>query len=186
MKIFMTIVIVIFLLAVGVAAFTWSGIYNVAATDPHWPVTVWFLNEVQERSVHVHSKGISPPPLKDQKPVEIGFSHYHTMCRLCHGAPGIFPEEFAKGLNPKPPDLTSEDVRELSRAELYWVVKNGIKMTGMPAFGITHTEDELWAMVTLVNRLPDLTPEEYKAMMMNARGEGAASHHGGHHHEGHE
>jgi mono/diheme cytochrome c family protein len=181
MKIFMTIVIVIFFLAVGVAVFTWSGIYNVAATEPHWSVTVWFLNEARERSMSVHSRGISPPPLIEEKPVEIGFSHYHEMCRLCHGAPGIFPEEFAKGLNPKPPDLISKDVRELSTAELYWVVKNGIKMTGMPAFGITHTEGELWALVALVKGLPDLKPEEYKAMI-NALGGSTASHH----HEGHE
>lgn len=181
MKIFMTIVIVIFCLAFGVAVFTWSGIYNVAATEPHWSVTAWFLNQARERSIHVHSREISSPPLKKEKLFEIGFSHYHEMCRLCHGAPGFSSEEFAKGLNPKPPDLTSKDVRELSRAELYWVVKNGIKMTGMPAFGITHSEGELWAMVALVKALPDLKPEEYKAMM-NAFGEGTASHH----HEGHE
>jgi mono/diheme cytochrome c family protein len=179
MKIFIIIVIGIFFLVVGVAVFTWSGIYNVAATKTHWSGTTWFLNQARERSIHFHSKGISPPPLKEEKLDEIGFSHYHEMCRLCHGAPGVLPEEFAKGLNPKPPDLTSKDVQELSRAELYWVVKNGIKMTGMPAFGITHTEGELWAMVALVKRLPDLKPEEYKAMM-NGRGKGTASHHEGH------
>lgn len=178
MKIFITIVMVIGFVVVWVAVFTWSGIYNVAATDPHWEITIWFLEKVRERSVSVHSRGISPPPLENQKLVEIGFRHYHEMCVLCHGAPGRPKNEFAKGLNPKPPDLTSEGVGRLRSGELYWIVKNGIKMTGMPAFGVTHNEDKLWAMVAFVKGLPDLKPEEYEAMVKAADLAGDQQQHG--------
>jgi mono/diheme cytochrome c family protein len=168
MKLCLILLGAICLIVAGIAVFVWTGTYNVAATEPHWSATVWFLNEVRERSISVRSRGIIPPSLRDQRLVEIGFRHYHEMCRLCHGAPGVPAEEFAKGLNPKPPNLTSKDVQELSRSELYWVVKNGIKMTGMPAFGVTHTEEELWAMVAFAKCLPDLKPEEYEAMVKAA------------------
>jgi mono/diheme cytochrome c family protein len=181
-KLFLILLGAICFIVVGVALSVWFGIYNVAATEPHWKITVWYLEKVRERSISVHSRGVTPPSLKDQKLIEIGFRHYHEMCQLCHGGPGVYPEDFAKGLNPKPPDLISEGIRRLSSAELYWIVKNGIKMTGMPAFGVTHNEEELWAMVAFVNRLPYLKPWEYEEMLEtgDVHGEVETSHHNEH------
>jgi len=105
------------------------------------------------------------------------------MCFGCHGAPGHELSEIAQGLNPKPPKLDAEDVQAGSDAELYWVVKNGLRMTGMPAFGPTHEDKELWSIVAFLRRLPKLKPQEYDAMVEAAglqKGEEEHEHHHAH------
>jgi mono/diheme cytochrome c family protein len=169
MKPFLVLLLIVGLLVIAVAAFVWSGGYNVAANVPHWKITHWLLEKVRERSIAAHSKGVIVPSLKNPKLVDIGFKNYHAMCLLCHSAPGYSQSEIAKGLYPAPPELASENVvKRRSDGEIYLVIKNGIKMTGMPAFGPTHSEDELWGIVVFVKSLPGLKPEGYKAMVKAA------------------
>ena len=168
MKFLLGALIAITIVLGATALFVYLGWYNVAASAPHWKITTWFLEEVRERSVSHYSKGIQAPSLKDPKWIKAGFNEYHAMCQLCHGAPGSSLSELAKGLNPKPPDLALQEVQRRSNAELHWVVKNGIKMTGMPAFGPTHDEEELWSMVSFVRRLPGLHKNEYEVMIKEA------------------
>jgi len=168
MRLFLILTAILCLLIAAITTFLWSGWYNVAANVPHWSVTHWFLLTVRERSISAHSKRITVPSLKDPKLVDIGFRNYHAMCRLCHNAPGYSRTEIAQGLNPAPPDFTSKDMKRRGDAEYFWIVKNGIKMTGMPAFGTTHSEDELWGIVLFLTRLPDLKPERYGAMVKAA------------------
>lgn len=159
MRVLMTLVVtLVVLIAIG-AVYIWSGAYNVAASEPHAPAVEWLLSTLQSRSVAERSDGISPPPLTEPARIQAGAPIYDGMCRMCHGAPGHDPSEIAQGLNPKPPKLWSEDVQGMSDAELYWIVKHGIKMTGMPAFGLTHEEEKLWSVVAFVRRLPELQPE---------------------------
>lgn len=181
MKLFLTLLIILgFLIAAG-AVLVWSGSYNVAANVPHWKITHWFLEKVRERSISAHSRGIIVPSLNNPKLMEAGFRNYHEMCRLCHGAPGYSQTEIAKGLYPPPPGLTKEEsVKDRNNAQFYWVIKNGIKMTGMAAFGPTHEEQELWGIVAFLRKLPSLKPEEYKAMVkaagLDREGEGDHPH----------
>lgn len=163
---FWGVVTVIVLIILGGAVFVFSGFYNVAADVPHFKVTFLMLGEARDRSIAYHSRNIVPPSLKGEKLVSIGFPHFHEMCRLCHGAPGFHRLELAEGLYPNPPSLASDDVqRDLSDAELFWIVKSGLKMTGMPSFGKTHTEKQIWGIVAFLRRLPNLSPEEYAAMV---------------------
>ncbi len=182
MKLLLTLIAILCFLIILIAAFVWSGSYNVAATVPHWKVTHRVLGKVRDQSIAAHSKGIIVPSLKDSKLFDIGFKNYHAMCRGCHSAPGDPRTEIAKGLYPNPPDFTSKDMKMRSEAELYWVIKNGIKMTGMPAFGPTHNEDEIWGIVAFIKKLPGLKPEGYKAMVKAAglHGEREDDHHHGH------
>ena len=83
---------------------------------------------------------------------------------LCHGAPGVDASEAGEGLNPPAPDLTLARIQKRTDGELFWILQNGIRMTGMPAFGPTHKDDELWKMVAFLRHLPQLTPEEEKAL----------------------
>jgi mono/diheme cytochrome c family protein len=168
MKTFLVLVAIVIFLMLAAAAYVWWGGYNVAADVPHRKITLWFLEAVRERSISVHSEGVSVSSLNDPKLAESGLPHYHAVCRLCHGAPDYPASEFAEGLNPDAPHLTSKDVRELNDKELYWVVKNGIKMTGMPAFGSTHSDEEILAIVAFVRRLPELKPNEYRSMIKAA------------------
>lgn len=113
------------------------------------------------------------PNLNDPKLKLTAFSHYHVTCRLCHGAPEYEPEEFAKGLYPAPPSMTSGHIQKArSEAEIYWIVKHGIKMTGMPAFGPTHEEKELWGLVALAEEIPEMSPEQYRQQVKAASSKG--------------
>ena len=184
------------MIVAGIAVFVLSGFYNVSAMVPHWSVTFNVLEEIRDQSVSYHSKGIVAPSLKDPKMEEAGFHHFHETCRLCHGAPGIAQDEFAKGLYPDPPDLASPDLQqEMNDAKIFWIIKNGLKMTGMPSFGVTHSDQEIWDIVAFVDRLSTLKPDIYKTMVKETRkndghhnesGEGAGHEDGAHHHHGNE
>jgi len=89
-----------------------------------------------------------------------GLDHYKDNCVTCHGAPGVEKSEIGKGLNPTAPILDIPIVTERTDGELFWTIKNGIRMTGMPAFGPTHSDDEIWKIVQFVRHLPQLTEKE--------------------------
>lgn len=166
MKYVLTVVIVLAILVVGAFLFAWSGIYNIAATAPHWDITLSFIEMLRDRSIAVRSDNIQAPNLSDPKLEEAAFSHYHGMCRLCHGAPEYEREEFAKGLYPSPPSMTAGHIQQMrSDTEIYWIVKHGIKMTGMPAFGPTHKEEELWGLTALAKKMPRITAEQYRRQL---------------------
>lgn len=173
MRTVLTILVVIVVLGAGAFFYAYSGHYNIAATQPHWAVTSSVIEMLKDRSIEAHSEGIQPPDLNDPEFADAAFAHYHGMCRLCHGAPQIPPEEFAQGLYPSPPGMTDGHLQEeLGEAELYWIVKHGLKMTGMPAFGPTHDEKELWGLVTLAQEMPRMTPEQYQQALDARTGQG--------------
>ena len=163
MKIIITLIVVVIIIILGGLAFINSGLFDVAATKPDTGIAKWVLETTKEKSVRSHSKDITVPNLDSESLIETGFHHYDQMCVGCHGAPGISPSEIGEGLNPEPPDL-SEEAANMTPAELFWITQNGIKMTGMPAFGPTHSDEELWGIVSFMQKLPDLSPEKYKAM----------------------
>jgi len=168
MKVLLTLIVIVCFLVVFIAVFVWSGVYNVSARVPHWSITAWLLEEVREQSISTHSRQIPILSSKNPERINIGFRNYHAMCRICHGAPGYRESEIAFGLYPKPPELTSKDVQGESDAELYWIIENGIKMTGMPAFGPTHSKDELWGIVVSVRHISNLNPKQYQTMVKEA------------------
>jgi mono/diheme cytochrome c family protein len=150
------------LLGLALAAFVWSGLYDVAANRPDdWLDRV--AETVADRSVERRAEDIRPPDLSDPALVRTGMVHYQEMCVTCHGAPGVKASEIGIGLAPSPPDLAEEGGEE-SAGELFWIVRNGIRMTGMPAFGVSHTDQQIWAIVALVKRLPKMSPAEYQAL----------------------
>jgi len=162
-----TIIVFSGCILIGGAIFIASGVYDVSARVPHWKVTFLILEGLREQSVSKYSKGIKTvPPLDDPVRASEGFSHFHETCRLCHGAPGYPRAEFAEGLYPQPPDLASDEIKnEVEDTGLFWMVENGLKMTGMPAFGDTHTNDQIWSIVAFVRELPKLNPQTYKEIV---------------------
>jgi mono/diheme cytochrome c family protein len=158
----------VFLLAIGGLVFISMGAYNVAATTPHTPFIHWLLKTTQERSVVVRADEVSAQPPMDSAVLGHGFEEYHEMCAACHGAPGMERGPLGKGINPEPPDLAKE-VGEWSDRELFWITKHGIKMAGMPAFGVTHSDEELWGIVAFLRQLPSISPEEYMRLATEAQ-----------------
>lgn len=117
-----------------------------------------------EHSVHAHSRSVTIPAgldLRDVKLAEHAADDYREMFLLCHGAPGEKAAFWTAGMYPPPPPLA--DPRELhwSDVDLYWIIKNGLKDTGMSAFGATHDEKELWALAALCRQMPTMTAQQF-------------------------
>jgi mono/diheme cytochrome c family protein len=152
--------------AVGVAAlaFLGSGLFEVAAAVPPTALETRIARFALDRSISRRARPATSPVGKDADALRAGGGHYRRMCVACHGAPGVDPSEIGEGLNPPAPDLTLERVQRRSDGELFWIVQNGIRMSGMPAFGPTHKEREIWEIVAFLRHLPSITPEEEKAL----------------------
>jgi mono/diheme cytochrome c family protein len=150
--------------AAGGAAFVLSGVYDVSATEQHTQPVYWLLNETMRRSVKRRSADIAVPPLDDPAILARGVEIYREHCVQCHGAPGVAPEPFALGMTPLPANLALTAREWKDPADLYWTVKYGIKMSGMPAWSFRLSEDDLWAVVAFVNRLPAIGPSDYRLL----------------------
>lgn len=168
------VLVVLLTLLLAVLFMVYTGSYNIAATEDHSPFARWAFETTMKNSIERQAEGIEVPQFTDAM-VSAGAGEYKSMCQYCHGGPGVEKKEWAKGMLPQPPHLP-DVVDEWETNEIFWLVKHGAKMTGMPAFSASHDEQTLWNIVAFVERLPGMTAEEY------ARFE--SSHTGGHaHHE---
>jgi mono/diheme cytochrome c family protein len=159
------------LVAIGVwLAVVYSGAYNVAASDPHSDAVRWTLDTTMRRSVQSRAGEVELPEEFPEDAIAQGARKYAEYCAHCHGAPGQEPAEWSRGMRPEPPHLT-EAATEWSAEEIRWIVENGIKMSGMPAFG-THEAEEVLAITAFVQELPGLSAADYAAMTRQGSGDG--------------
>lgn len=156
------IVIVPAVLTAGCALFVWSGVYDVAADRPHMAFTHMLLETMRDRSIAVRAKAIEAQNLDDPARIAEGAEHYAAMCADCHLAPGIGSTEIRTGLYPQSPDLAEHGIHDPAQA--FWVIKHGVKATAMPAWGKTHSDEEIWNLVAFVRGLPRMSPQEYRTM----------------------
>ncbi len=156
----LTLTAVVILSAIAVLWVVATGAYNVAATESHWSATRWALNTLQHKSVSARAGELPVAVPTDADALAHGFEHFHGMCVECHGAPGFDRGDSGQGLNPEPPRL-EEEAHEWTDAELFWITKHGIRLAGMPAFGPTHSDEEIAAVVGFIRVLETLTEEEY-------------------------
>lgn len=137
-----------------------SGVISLKASAGHWGITEWMLQFGKRRSLATHSLGIDLPPLDDPALVAKGAAHYETGCRPCHGSPGHERPRIAMAMLPPPP-LLSPRVAARDPEELFYVIKHGIKFTGMPAWPSQQRDDEVHAIVAFLLRLPSLDADAY-------------------------
>ncbi len=161
---FIALAVVLALVSIA-GIFMYSGLYNIAADEPHWAFTTQLMQTARTRSIQRHAREVSPPPLDDPQRILKGADQYAEMCAGCHLAPGMQDTVLRQGLYPQPPDLTK---LKIDPAAAFWVVKHGVKMSGMPAWGASHDDETLWSIVAFVNRLPALTPQQYTALVDRA------------------
>jgi hypothetical protein len=150
--------------AVFAAGFFFGGFFNVAASVDDPDIVNAALENVRAASIARHATLKPTVSLNDPALVRAGAKSYSERgCTNCHGGPGVEWAKFSEGLNPGPPDL-KDVVGDLLPQELFWVIKNGIKMTGMPSFGKIEVPDaEIWSMVAFLKKLPTVSEEDYKA-----------------------
>lgn len=155
--------------ALAGAGVLYSGVVDVAADTPHSPLVHHLLEVARERSiaraVAATAADITPPAdLDDGERIRRGAGNYAAMCANCHLTPGVANSEIRQGLYPTPPDLTQSTKEDAPRR--FWIIKHGIKASGMPAWAKGGMEDgAIWDLVAFLGRLPALTPDQYRALV---------------------
>lgn len=148
------------LAVVGALAMS-SGLVSLSARAGHWAVTEWVLAYAKNRSVATHALGVEVPvELHDPGLIVRGAGHYETGCRWCHGVPGEPMPRVARAMLPPPTHLPSFVIDEPA-AQVYRVVHDGIKFTGMPGWPAKGRGDEVWPVVAFVKAMPGMTAQTY-------------------------
>lgn len=186
MKILLTVLITLLMaLAIGAAVIHGGGLTNFAADEPHSSLIDGAIIFARERFIAARSKDLEVPELDDPARLADGAAHYVPMCAGCHLGPGTQDTEIRRGLYPQPPNLAQpsghagghdHSDRATGAKRQFWIIKHGIKMTGMPAWGTTHSDDEIWGLVAFLQKLPQMSSEEYAKLQEPAAGEHSREH----------
>ncbi|MFC6381527.1 c-type cytochrome [Psychrobacter glacincola] len=166
MKFLLGALFTVFVAIVGVFAVVSSGVVNVGADQEHNPMMYSFLETARNRSIKNASKDIVVPDLEKVDMISSGGADYKDMCAGCHLSPGVAKTDFSESLYPKPPNFTKADIVKRYQTEDgakqgFWVIKHGIMASGMPAWGASHDDDRMWAMVAFIRSLPELDEAQY-------------------------
>ena len=154
--------------------FLWSGLYDIGADDHHTRPVYAALETLRDRSIATRAKALTVPDLTNAALIRQGAGNYEAMCSSCHLAPGMKPTELSRGLYPAPPNFSRGRLN--SPAHHCWVIKHGVKASGMPAWGKSMDDRYIWGLVALVQRLPQLDATQYRALVAGSEGH---SHGGG-------
>lgn len=149
-------------LAIGAAAFIGSGIYNIGADDHHTKIVLALIEQLRERSIAARSNSIDAHYIEDPARIAAGARRYAALCVGCHLAPGVTESDIRPGLYPHPPNLAQEELQQAQRA--FWIIKHGIKMSAMPAWGKTLDDADIWDTVAFLRKMPDMTSETYQQL----------------------
>jgi mono/diheme cytochrome c family protein len=169
MRLLATIGALAIVFGIGCAVFFFGGYYNVAGTAEDPAAVTWALTKVRVASVNRHATDSPPASFGDDNMVLAGAKAYASNgCANCHGAPGVMWLKYSEGLHPDPPDL-KKVAGDLSPAQLFWIIKNGINMTGMPSFNLAGAkDDEIWSIAAFVKKLPSVSEADYKSWTASA------------------
>lgn len=172
----------------GGALFIYSGSYPIGADVPHNQVTYWLLETLREQSVQRAARDISlPADLNSPRRLLAGGADYNQMCAQCHLKPGSQKTDMSLGLYPAPPSLVTsvspaympsgQTEADYAMRRQFWIIKHGIKASGMPAWGPTHSDERIWNMVAFLQQLPLLSPEQYQILTAWDPAQESESHH---------
>ena len=175
-----TVLVLTFGAAAASAAFVWSGAYDIGADAKHTPLVYSVLDTLRERSVKVRADKLQVPDLTAEAGIVKGAGNYAAMCVQCHMAPGVDHTELSRGLYPEPPNLTKEKV---DPAEVFWVVKHGIKASAMPAWGHSMPDADIWNVAAFLQKLPELNQVQFDQMVAASGGHSHGGGEGGAHHD---
>jgi cytochrome c1 len=162
-----TLLAALLLAVAGGAAFVASGFYDISVTAQHTQPVYSLLELTMARSVKLRARDVAVPPLGAQEQVLRGAACYRDKCLQCHGGPGMAQGDMGLSMQPLPGPLVDAAARWKAR-ELYWITRDGIKMSGMPAWRYRLSEDDLWAVVAFLQRLPQLPPQAFQSAMASA------------------
>lgn len=177
MVVLKTIILVIVTSIVVTMGFIHSGIYPIGADKQHSPFVFWALDTLRKNSIARSAKNIDVPALNNPELLLSGGADYNEMCVACHLKPGQKDSDMSIGLYPSPPNLSlaakehdhdhgkgGHDDANVIAQQQFWVIKHGVMASGMAAFGPTHNDERIWAIVAFLQKLPELSPEQYQVI----------------------
>ena len=166
MRSFLTVVLVCIVVVIGGAVgYSFSGLQDVSAATPDNPALGWFLHNTFENSIKRDIAAVTvPADLETAANVRAGAMRYNEECIYCHGAPGQEPTGLAKGLNPPPPSLLAAE-RTNGPARMFWIIKNGVRMSGMPAWGKSFDDAKIWSLAAFLHQKHGISQEDYDALV---------------------
>ncbi|WP_298980166.1 cytochrome c [uncultured Psychrobacter sp.] len=175
MKFLLGALFTVFVAIVSVFAVVTSGVVNVGADQEHSPMMFSFLETARNRSIANASKDIVVPDL-EKVDISSGGADYKDMCAGCHLSPGVESTDFSESLYPKPPNFTNAQVVDRYKTDAgaqqsFWAIKHGIMASGMPAWGASHDDDRMWAMVAFIRSLPELDESQYTMLTTRIDGD---------------
>jgi len=168
MKILISVLLTLVAITTLGATLVYSGAISFAADEPHSKHVFDLIETARERSIEAHARDVQTRALDDPELIEHGAEHYAAMCEGCHLAPGVDDTELRRGLYPQPPELASREYArtrgegEAGVARQFWIVKHGLKASGMPAWGVTHDDEAIWEIVAFLQKVPELSPAQYE------------------------
>jgi mono/diheme cytochrome c family protein len=166
MRCISSIVIVALLILLGVGVYVRLGVYDIGADEPHWPVTIYFINHLRDYSIAARDGNEVAPNLDNPAMIADGAVHFSKNCAGCHLAPGMSTNKLRVGLYPTPPKIGQKGIDD--PAEAFWYIKHGIKMTGMPAWGKSISDQEIWSMVAFLRKVPQMSVAQYQRLSASA------------------
>lgn len=166
-----TIIVVVLAALAGAISFViWFRNRGFSAREkPSWIETV-LARQARKISTPAGAKELkNPHPVTDASTAEAR-EHFVEHCSACHGSTGRGDTLYGRNLYPKAPDMTQADTQQLTDGELFYIISNGVRFTGMPAFGGEDSPESIWGLVSFIRRLPNLTPEEIKQLQEMGEG----------------
>jgi len=155
-------VVAIALIAVAAASVLHDGVSSRAKPTA---LETMMAREVRHMAIPASARGMQNPIAETQEILRDARLHFADHCAICHANDGSGDTLIGRNLYPKPPDLRQEDTQKLADGELFWIIENGVRFTGMPAFGGAHgSEQDSWKLVRFLRHLPRLTEEERMEM----------------------
>lgn len=191
MKIFLSLLCIAIVAIAIVAA---GGTYNISALEKHWSITEKAIAWMRDSSIDAHAKNLTVPQLNEKEVLSSGLEHYHAMCVGCHLHPGQEQTEISMGLYPQAPvfhkrsPVTEPSQQSEIMKKYFWVIKNGIKMSAMPSWGLSHDDKPIWAMAAMALKLHGMSTQEYEKHIRALEADDTHDHDGhdhGHDHHSH-
>ncbi len=141
-----------------------TGAFDARASTPHDIFTAWSTHTTMIHSMRRGARDVHPPAAFTPAETIAGMRLYEQRCMACHGGPGVARAAWVQGMNPSPPFLLDAS-RRWTRGQLFWVVKNGVKMTGMPAWGLTESDGDIWNLVAFLEAMPQMKPADFQRVV---------------------
>jgi mono/diheme cytochrome c family protein len=139
---------------------------GVSARAEPWAAEARIARRLRHLATPSEARARENPVPRTEEIVARGRAHFADHCAVCHGNDGSGDTDFGRGLYPHPPDLREAATQSLSDGEIFWIVRNGVRFTGMPGFGSgpADKDEETWHLVHFIRHLPDLSPDELEKM----------------------